>query len=153
MLRPLQCCVTITNVYIRTFSFYPPTSQQIHVKHSPFMSSTSHSSFPHLTFSLLSPLLPILWVSAINANHWNDRKIDFIFFLTEREIYRRLVLLESLQSNGSYSPWSYLGQNTRLGNFFILLGIFWLSTYCKTKLENSCFYFIWSSLWVTERTL
>ena len=119
-----------------------------------FMSSTPHSSLPHLTtFSrLLSPFLPILWVSAINANHWNDRK-KWTFFLTEREHCRHLVLLGSFQSHGIYSPWSYLGQNTRLGNFFILLGIFWLSTYCKTKLENSCFYSIWSSLWVTERTL
>ena len=35
------------------------------------MSSTPHSSLPHLiTFSLLlSPFLPILWVSAIGANH------------------------------------------------------------------------------------
>ena len=67
---PSQCCVTITNVYIRTFSFYLPTSHK-HVKHSPFMSSTPHFFFLRLkTFSLpLSPLLPILWVSTINANH------------------------------------------------------------------------------------
>ena len=39
-------------------------------------------------------------------------------FLTERERYRRLVLLDSLQSHGFYSPWSYLGQNTGMGMFF-----------------------------------
>ena len=90
------------------------------------MSSTPHFFFLYLkTFSLpLSPLLPILWVSTINANHWNDRKIDSFFFLTEKEFYRRLVVLDSLQFHGFYSPWSYLGQKTGMGNFSILQGIF-----------------------------
>ena len=41
----------------------------------------------------------------------------WIFFATERESYRHLVLLDSLQSHGFYSPWSYIGQNTGVGNF------------------------------------
>ena len=91
------------------------------------MSSTLRSFLPHLTtFSLLlSELLPIIWVSTINANSLNNRKTYvFFFFLTEKERYRHLVLLDSLQSHGFYSAWSYLGQKTGIGNFSILQGIF-----------------------------
>ena len=48
---------------------FPPTPRDFPAKPG-FMSITPRSSLPHLTFSLLlSPFLPILWVSAINANH------------------------------------------------------------------------------------
>ena len=60
-----------------------------------FMSSTPHSSLPHMTtFSLLlTSFIPILSVSTINANHSKDRKMKF--FQTERESYSHLVLLDS----------------------------------------------------------
>ena len=57
----------ITAVYIQTLSFQPP-----HFPAKPgFVSSIPHSFLPDLTtFSLvLSPFLPILWVSTLNANH------------------------------------------------------------------------------------
>ena len=148
-IKAIKCCVTITTVYIWTLSFYPPN---LTVKPG-FMSSTLHSSLPHLTtFSLLcSPFLPILWVPAIMKIAEMIEK--WIFFLKESESYSCLVLLDSLQPHGFHSPWNYLGHNTGVGSFPFSRGFFWLSTYCKTKLENSCFYFIWSSLWVTERTL
>ena len=44
--------------------------------------------------------------------------------MTEKEFYRRLVMLDSLQFHGFYSPWGYLGQKTGMGNFSILQGIF-----------------------------
>ena len=47
-----------------------------------------------------------------------------IFFLTESESYSRLVLLDSLQPHGFYSPWNFLGQNIGVGSFFILQGMF-----------------------------
>ena len=139
----------ITAVYIQTLSFYSP-----HFPAKPeFMSSTPCSSLSNLTtFSLLlSPFLPILLVSTINANHWNDRKLEF--FLIECESYSLWVLLDSLQPHEFYTPWNSLGQNTGMGSFPLLQGIFGLSTYCKTNLENSCFYFFWGSLWVSERTV
>ena len=143
-----QCLHSHLLILSPHFPENPCQALPIHVKHP-------HFFLLHLkTFSLpLSPLLPILWVSAINANHWNDRKIDFIFFLTEREIYRRLVLLESLQSNGSYSPWSYLGQKTGMGNFSILQGIFLTLHILQIQVENYLFYFIWSILSVKEGTV
>ena len=122
-----------------------------------FMSSTPHSSFPHrTTFSVLyPPLFPILWVSAFNANHWNDRKIFvcLFFFLKERKLYRCLVLLDSLQSHGFYSPWSYIGQKTGMGNFSILQGIFLTLHILQIQVENYLFYFIWSILSVKEGTV
>ena len=48
----------------------------------------------------------------------------WIFFLTESESYSRLVLLDSLQPHEFYSPWNYIGQNTGVGSFSILQGIF-----------------------------
>ena len=54
--------------------------------------------------------------------------MEFVFlvfcFLTERESYGRLVLLDSLQPHGFYSPSNYLGQGTGGGHFSILQGIF-----------------------------
>ena len=48
----------------------------------------------------------------------------WIFFLSESESYSCLVLLDSLQPHGFYSPWNYLGQNTGVGVFSLLQGIF-----------------------------
>ena len=49
---------------------------------------------------------------------------NLIIFLTERKRYGCLVLLDTLQSHGFYSPWSYLGQNIGVSNYSILQGIF-----------------------------
>ena len=68
-------------------------------------------------------------------------KIDS-FFLTEKEFYRRLVVLDSLQFHGFYSPWSYLGQKTGMGNFSILQGIFLTLHILQIQVENYLFYFI-----------
>ena len=37
----------------------------------------------------------------------NEMIEKWIFFLTESESYSRLVLLDSLQPHGFYSPWNY----------------------------------------------
>ena len=120
ILRPSQCCVTITNVYICIFSFYPPTSQQsldscqaLPIPPSP---TWQHSVFFFLHF--------FPFFGCPQSRPITEMIEKLIIFLTEREHYGCLVLLDSLQSHGFYIPWSYLGQNIGMGNFFILQVIF-----------------------------
>ena len=112
---------------------------------------SSSSTWKHLVFLFLH-FFPFFGCPQSMPMTEMIEKIDS-FFLTEKEFYRRLVVLDSLQFHGFYSPWSYLGQKTGMGNFSILQGIFLTLHILQIQVENYLFYFIWSILSVKEGTV
>ena len=59
-------------------------------------------------------------------------------------VFSHPILSDSLWPHGVYTPWNSLGQYTGVGSvslFQVFFFFFWLPTYFKTKLENSCLLF------------
>ena len=119
----------------KLFTYYPPHYYSIFQNMSLFLSSEfflSHLCTCHFIY-FLEPVLPLRIMESIWFLFFlymrftfplNFRHLFLFSFISLLWSESHLVVFDALQPHGLYSPWNSADQNTGVGSFSLLQGIF-----------------------------